>query len=295
MAELLKGQDISGAWLAAMEHLLQAGGTDVNLGVVIALPTEDIQMRRVLDGYLSAGKYPSIQTVANTLFPQAFYQPERGESAREWLYDCYRTIEPVARRHTSNRQGTYFGRLIRWPKGTEGTNQLEQVIQKLRRELSRSNPKSSIYELGLGIAGTVDIVNEQKAPVFEGVGRGVADDFTADLRVYSPGSDNSDMGFPCLSHISLTLKQGHLHLAALYRNQHFIRRAYGNYLGLSRLLLFICQEAGCEPGEILCIASHADAEIASCGKRSLQSLVKRCHSMVPIAKAQDSTSRMAAV
>ena len=83
------------------------------------------------------------------------------------------------------------------------------------------------------------------------------------------------MGFPCLSHISLTLYKGRLNMTALYRNQHFIRKAYGNYLGLSRLLRFICREVGCEAGALVCVAAHADAELGN-GKRDINKLVLDC-------------------
>ena len=80
--------------------------------------------------------------------------------------------------------------------------------------------------------------------------------------------------FPALSHISFTLKQGKLNLAAMYRNQHFFRKAYGNYVGLSGLMRFLCTEAGCEMGELLCIATHADAEL---GVVKLRQLIEACH------------------
>ena len=44
------------------------------------------------------------------------------------------------------------------------------------------------------------------------------------------------MGFPCLSHVSLSLQKGVVHMTAIYRNHEFIKRGYGNYVGLGRVL-----------------------------------------------------------
>jgi hypothetical protein len=46
-------------------------------------------------------------------------------------------------------------------------------------------------------------------------------------------------------------------MTAHYRNHYFVERAYGNYLGLGRLLVFIAHEAGLEPGRLLCVSGHA--------------------------------------
>jgi hypothetical protein len=62
---------------------------------------------------------------------------------------------------------------------------------------------------------------------------------------------------------------------ATYRNQTFITRAYGNYIGLAGLLRFIAAETGAQPGEVQVVATHADAEL-SFGKRAVNELVERC-------------------
>jgi hypothetical protein len=266
MTALIQAQNISLGWLSAMEHLLRVGGKDTNVIVAIAnSEQEELHIRHLLDTFLmehstAQGKtlYPVV-TVANTLFPQALYRPERGEDARPFLYDKYRQSFQVKKRLPANRSGTYFQRMVAWQGKRGEVNQLEAVIQRLKSERKRSNPLSSAYELG------ISSVEE--------------DEEDAELRVYEPGRDTKVMGFPCLSHISLTLFQQKLHLTALYRNQHFIRRAYGNYVGLTRLLHFLCHEIGCEPGELVCIASHADAEL-SLGKREITALVEQCKAAI---------------
>jgi hypothetical protein len=46
-------------------------------------------------------------------------------------------------------------------------------------------------------------------------------------------------------------------MTAYYRSHYFIERAYGNYLGLSRLQAFIAEAAGISPGPLICISGHA--------------------------------------
>jgi len=86
--------------------------------------------------------------------------------------------------------------------------------------------------------------------------------------------------FPCLSHISLTLVRGRLNMTAVYRNQAFITRAYGNYLGLSRLLCFLATETATSPGEIEVVATHADAELGR-GQRAIAEFLERCRAAAP--------------
>ncbi|WP_216325688.1 hypothetical protein [Deinococcus aestuarii] len=240
-AALIARPNLSWAWLDALDRLVTQGGKAVNLTVVMPGDGgEDPGIRGALDGFIAANPSAAqpVETVAGTLFPNDLYFPHLGERAAPHLYATYREAYPFLRQHPGNVHGTYFGRLVAWERpGDEPLNQLERVVERLRRELRGRGPKSSAYELSVVPAGGWD----------------------TELRVQRP-DDTRLMGFPCLSHISLKLVDGQLHLCALYRNQFFIQRAYGNYLGLVRLLGFICHEVGCAPGEMLCLATHADAE-----------------------------------
>jgi hypothetical protein len=46
----------------------------------------------------------------------------------------------------------------------------------------------------------------------------------------------------------------------VYRHQFFIEKAYGNMLGLSAMLHFLCQQSGYAPGELVVHATMADAQ-----------------------------------
>ncbi len=272
MTKLIHAQDLSSAWLDALEHLLLCGGKDTNVIVAIERVNEEIlDIRQLLDDFLQersghkGEEFVPVTTVANTIFPQALYQPQRGSEARTFLYQMYEQSFAIAKRFPANHYGTYFRRMVSWQTGQKEVNQLEAIINRLCRGLSRPNPLSSAYEIGISDVIETDV----DAPE------------TGEIRIYQPDYDGRLMGFPCLSHISLTLFKKQLHLTALYRNQHFIRKAYGNYVGLSCLLRFLCQEIGCEPGELTCVASHADAELTM-GKQAITSLIQHCKSRLSI-------------
>jgi hypothetical protein len=91
------------------------------------------------------------------------------------------------------------------------------------------------------------------------------------MPIYLPGFDNQIRGGQCLSHISLTLIGNRLSLTALYRHQVYVTRAYGNYLGLARLLAFLAHESGRDIGEIMVVASHADIDATRTAAQSLLS------------------------
>ncbi|HEY1348836.1 MAG TPA: hypothetical protein VGF67_04340 [Ktedonobacteraceae bacterium] len=275
MTQFIQAQNLSLAWLAGLEHLLNCGGKDTNVIVEIGKAgEEDKRIRQLLDEFLversayKKGFFP-VTTVANTLFPQAFYYPQRGDNARSFLYQMQEQSFAITKRLQANRYGTYFQRMVAWPGKQKNVNQIEAIIRRLSKASNNPNCLSSAYEIG--ISGVEEEEESDEAQ-------------TEEIRIYQPGGDGRIMGFPCLSHISLTFFKKELHLTVLYRNQHFIRKAYGNYLGLSRLLLFLCQEIGCEPGTIVCVASHADAEL-SFGKRAITTLVQQCRSVLTAKQA----------
>ena len=256
----IEAASLSTAWTDAIRHLLSMPtGKTVNVAVAFSTIAEDGGIRTEVDSFLTsaAAKRPGknvlpIETVASTLFPQSWYIPDRGADPRQHLYRMRERAARVHRRITGpNERETYFDRLVAYPSAS-GTpvNQLEEQVVRLRRELSHDGPKSSAYELGVSEPG--------------------------DLRIQQPGNDRLMLGFPCLSHISLTLHSDAIHLTALYRNQGFLRKAYGNYVGLARLARFFATEVGVGVGEILCVASHADAEIDVVGKRELERLLAAC-------------------
>jgi thymidylate synthase len=282
MTSTIRAANLSLGWMQALDHLLNCGGKATNIIVVVEQVHEEIpEIRQLLDTFIdeynqrqrvkhqqtprkARDRMFSVATVANTLFPQALYNPHR-DNARAFLYDQYEKSFSVLQRFPPNKYGTYFRRMVAYPDNDKTTNQLEHVIHRLQVQLRSPNPLSSAYEISFDEFDEVYEVDDMK----------VENEGAEAVRVFAPDRDNRLRGFPCLSHISLTLFKQQLHLTALYRNQHFIERAYGNYVGLSRLLSFVCHEVGCEPGELVCIASHADAQL-EVGKRAIAALLERC-------------------
>jgi hypothetical protein len=229
---------------------------------------EDEKIVGEIDAFLEAhdqrseGERLRVTTVANTIFPSALYHPHLGDIAAARLYENYELSMRAHRRRGADKD-TYFNRLMAYPVtgdshnaldgklASDGAfNQLEYHVERLRKQREAGH-LSSAYELG--ISHPAD----------------------AELRVQAPLKDKQMMGFPCLSHVSLTLVDDHVHMTATYRNQAFITRAYGNYLGLARLLRFVAHESGSQPGEVEVVATHADAELAL-GSTAVRELVGKC-------------------
>ena len=262
---VVEAASISDAWLGAAGRLAEMPGhTAVHLVVRIADPlAEDPAVRSELDRVLLARSKQSTSTVANTLFPAALAERYRepAELAEHYRTDVLPRLCRLAR--PKNAKGTYFGRLVAYPEGGGNfTDQLTATVDKLRREEALPSPLSSCYELAVHSPGQDD---DPAADSDSAATRDVTanQDAGADAAVltYNGHRDSSArMGFPCLSLVSFHLDGPELHLAAHYRNQHFFERAYGNYLGLGRLLGYVATAAGLKPGELLVIAGHARLE-----------------------------------
>jgi hypothetical protein len=270
MPHHIERRSIASAWLEAMEYLVKCpDGKAVNLAVTVAADRdpEPAGLPELVDDFVRpiSGRPSTIQTVANTIFPNSLYLPQLGDDAAAHLYEHHQMGRSVRNRIRGRTDEHYFDRLVAWPGTDRLVNQLDVVISRMK-----SSRMSSAYELAMS--------DPERQPL-------AADDYassSADLRIYNPSKDHQTRGFPCLSHISLTKKSGVLHMTAMYRNQAFLRKAYGNLLGLSSLLKYISDRCHLEPGELMCVASHADAEIGTpgCGKRAVATLLKRCRTVL---------------
>ncbi len=237
MAMFIEGESLSSAWVSAMKVLVSGGGPIANLAVSVQDPmAEDPQVRSALDRMISehrdsgGRKIFPVETVANTIFPIEYFRSHGDQKHRMHGYTKYLESQGTRRRARGSRRGTYFERMINWPGGI---NQIEHVIGRLHEARRQNDSSSNKTEIALNTPADYD------------------------LQVYHPARDRVIEGFPCLSHISLSLVAGRLNLTSLYRSQYFDTRAYGNLLGLSRLLTFISQESGYPVGELLNVATYA--------------------------------------
>jgi hypothetical protein len=259
MSELLPAAaSVSEAWLLSLERTADAtGGRAVHVVSTVTDPgTEFLSVRRVLDGALDGYGAQSIDTVAETIFPASLY-PDPAidwapdlpaaksamlDAAADALYDAYIGVLPMLRTIHANKSGTYFSRMITWPgKEVGGVNQLAARVEHLRAQHLAGNRTNNTNDMDAAADAQAD---EEDL-------RGV--------QVYAP-TDRRTRGFPCLTHIDLTLYRGRLHMTAVYRHQYLIDKAYGNMLGLSWLMQFLCQQTGHDLGELVVHATLADTQ-----------------------------------
>lgn len=250
-------ETLSEAWLQALTHTAkQRGGRDVHVVMTIKNPgQEDEAIREALDRALETAEDQSVETVAGTIFPIALYRSPGFSWSRDLedsavgtldaaahdLYDRYLGMLPMLLRFPGNSRGTYFSRMITWPGKLVGCpNQLEMRISRIRGAFRAGCRTNNTLDIDLG----TDALESEPL---------------AGVQVYEP-TDQRTRGFPCLVHIDLTLHEGTLHGMAVYRHQYLVTKAYGNLIGLSRLMHFLCEQTGASCGELVVHATMADAE-----------------------------------
>ena len=248
------GSTLSEAWLNAVQVVDAAPGRRLfHLVTRISDPvTEEPCIRAAADTLLRDLGLAPVDTVANTIFPAQLAATSAGPGE---LAQRYRRMYPTLRRlHKSNRKGTYFGRIVAHPAAGGERDQLADLIERLNTELRTRGPKSARYEMN--ITGPGELAQPaEKCPAEEPSDGGP-------VHVYAAGKDTSPMGFPCLSFCSFQLDGDTLHMVAQYRYQYLIERGYGNYLGLGRLLGYVCTTVGLRPGQLMIIAGAAAVDSA---------------------------------
>ncbi|WP_396911345.1 hypothetical protein [Mycolicibacterium sp.] len=268
-------ENISKAWLHTLEHVVEAGGHAINVVSTVANPLapEDLPIRSAIDHTLTEGyrhgiRIQSVDTVAGTIFPHDLYadtgltyrvgiDPEdvaKLDASAADLYTAYGEMLPILATDTANSRGTYFGRMVSWPgKAAGGVNQIADRITRLRRSFDTNTARRNVEDIAVG-------------------GEAEFGDDVVGLQTYA-ADDRRERGFPCLVHVDLTLYQRRLNMSATYRHQYLVTKAYGNLLGLSRLLGFLAKHTGFEVGELMVVATFADAEQGTYTKRGVAELI----------------------
>lgn len=219
---------------------------------------EEPSIRNALDAALAASEMQKVQTVANTIFPQALWRAAKGD--REGLYANYRENLPeyVAMEPNKNRRGLYFGRLIAYdvdpkdgsrlvyvPEGAipANGNQLEFIIQRCKKGVRVSAFQASVFD---------------------------------------PARDHTSaaqLGFPCLQHVTFVpdFHDGTLGLNAFYATQQLFEKGYGNYLGLARLGMFVAGETGLSLTRVSCFVGVEKMESKPKVGPELDALIHACN------------------
>jgi thymidylate synthase len=226
LAQLIIANTLVSGWREATRALIASPGHEIyDLIVEIADPGRvEVAALAEVDRHLRARRLQSLHTVANTIFPSHL---ARRSTSRTDLYQRYeRDLPRIRHRDQRNLRGTYFSRIIRFPLQNDPAraNQLERVIHDLQvRPEARMR---HIYE----------------------------------IQVFTPGKDLRPQGFPCLSSVSIHVEEEAVRLAATYRNQYYMERGLGNFIGLADLQRFIASEAGLPVGRMSVHAFHANLD-----------------------------------
>jgi hypothetical protein len=280
MSALVTAGNISEAWIRTLDLASRENGNRrVHLVTAIADPAAEVlTVRNVLDEFLAGRGQQSVTTVSETIFPSSLYQDpgldwHPGLSKNEEavldeaaadLYSSYIDMLPMLMTVRPNNRGTYFSRMITWPGTTDdGTNQLALRIDRLRSQARSRRRTNNTLDIDVGADALVSQPPLSGVQVYE----------VRDMRI---------RGFPCLTHIDLTLHEGALHCTAVYRHQYLIEKAYGNLVGLGALMRFLCQQGGCELGELVVHATLADAEL---GRGRVARLVADAEAALEVAVA----------
>jgi hypothetical protein len=215
---LIQAESALAAWREAVWHLAAHSREEFNLIVEINDVTSDDAWLRNYNPKDHAPRAMSAVDVANTIFPQALYMRH---PVRGDLYRRYLSLHRRAKRIRRSRAwGTYFERLISF-NGRDDNNQLEKVILALRN-WRRSRRAGLVFHLS------------------------------------SPLDTPRPLGAPCWQFGELIWHQDdRVDFVVVYRNHDYFNKALPNFVGLARLLEFICAEAEKTPGTLTCHAVHA--------------------------------------
>lgn len=228
------GDNISQAWANAFVQCLESPDKILHSAVVRINVANDgkeneiPEIRKIVDTQLRAllkktGVQNVVKTVAGTIFPESIWQLAKGD--RHQFYREYEKALPFIRHKLVNRRGTYFQRMIAFSSTDDKTiNQLEFIINTW----NKGNHRHSALQAG----------------------------------IFDPRNDHSNsrrLGFPCLQQVVFypngsNGKDG-LSVIAFYATQTLAEKAYGNYLGLYHLGLFMAKEMGLQLKEVVCVAS----------------------------------------
>ncbi len=215
--KLISESNLSKAWAEAILHIMDHSGKEISpllISItgcdVSGVASEDTAVRSELDILLNKKGFRNIENVAHTIFPQRIWEiskKDRIQFYRIYLktFERYRCINKK-----DNERGSYFERLVNYGRGPNDGNQLEWIISQYR---SKDGIRRSMFQAS----------------------------------IFDPGRDHRPdpyLQFPCLQHISIVPTQDGLILNAFYATQQLLDKAYGNYLGLSRLGAFIAHEMG---------------------------------------------------
>jgi hypothetical protein len=222
------GANVSRAWRRAFVAAYDSQGHEaIGLAVEIRSPdqtlSEDAGVRARLDTLLDElhSTAPKRRAGIDTVSSTIFPRSMwNPKLPRQELFLRYERIVSRLKKDPRNSHGTYFARFLEH-------DQLDHVIGT---RVEKGNRRRSAYQLS----------------------------------VFDPSMDHGhwrQRGFPCLHQVSLVPDEdeGVVHVFAYYATQTMLEKAYGNYLGLWNLGLFVAHYWGLRLSSLTCIAAVAKA------------------------------------
>ena len=206
------------AWKLAAE-LLVNDGDRFNLAVHITdtASLNESEVARYDHRLVEPGIRKSVYDVANTIFP-SISRYHAGNLER--FFTHYRRVYERGQKMHRTTWGVYFLRLISFGSGEE--NQLAGIIHALADW--NCKPKAAFV-----------------------------------VHLSSAALDSPrPLGAPCWQYGQFVRSEDNrLSLVAVYRSQDYFQKALGNFVGLIRLLRFVCQRARMEMGTLTCLSTFA--------------------------------------
>jgi hypothetical protein len=215
---LIAKQGIVEAWKAAAKLLVDEGDR-FNLTVHFTNPTalNEADIAPFCHRRVLPASSKSVYDVANTIFPGCAAL-HSGDLDHFFAY-YHRVYKRGQKRHKT-AWGTYYLRLTAF--GEDQKNQLRKIIGVLTEW--RSQPRAAFV-----------------------------------IHLSSTDLDNPRvMGAPCWQYAQF-IRSGDnvLSMTAVYRSHDYFQKALGNFVGLTRLLRFVCQHSKMSPGTLTCLSTYA--------------------------------------
>ncbi len=225
---IVERNSVAECWLELLRIMVEKKLSEISPVVVNIKVTDDdpiykYDLENDLNDFLVANGLPLIETTAGTIFPESL---SHGSVS---VFERFDKVWKYAQKDRRNRYGHYFRRLMSYgEKYGKKINQLEHIIETYN-----------------GIPGLRKPTHRRSALI---------------ATTFDPTLDHSAQrlrGFPCLQQVCFLPDSGSktLSLNAIYAMQYLTDRAYGNYIGLLRLGVYMAREMGLKMVNLNCMIS----------------------------------------